>query len=274
MLIKADLNELVFRARNKEYGAYQLRKMYQRSTLLGVFIAMAVLTLATLSPKIYEALKSKEEEVNAPKRKIAYADLAEPPPINEDQPPPPPPTQALPPPPQRAAIRFVPPDVVKDEDVKEEIEFVNQDTLQKTNIQIGKETVEGDPFANSDGLDDGEGVVEVQPELREPEPQEPDIDAFVAVEKEPAPVNMDALKKSMGYPPIAREANIQGSVVVRVLVDKFGNYSKHKVLRSPHQSLTKVVEDNIKMLKFTPGIQAGKPIPCWVTVPVRFSLNN
>lgn len=273
MIIKADLDELVFRSRNKEYGSYELRKRYQRTTGVAVLIAAAAMTLAALSPKIVEALKPEETAEETGTKKVVYAELQDPPPINEDTPPPPPPTQALPPPPQRATIKFVPPEVVKEEEADPEEEFAEVEDLNK-NVSIGTKT-EGDPdaggidFGDPEGLEGGEAPVE----LKEPVDQEPDINAFVPVEQQPAPVNMDQFKKALGYPPIAREMGIEGQVVVRVLVDKFGNYKKHKVISSPHQSLTKAVEDNLTMLKFTPGIQAGKPIQVWVNVPVRFNLN-
>lgn len=100
--------------------------------------------------------------------------------------------------------------------------------------------------------------------------ESPDLTAFVAVEKEPQPTNIDDIKKRIGYPPRAKEAGIQGKVIVRVLVGENGRYERHVVLRSPHEVLTEAVESELPYLQFSPGIQAGKPIKVWVTIPFDF----
>ncbi|MEL7340987.1 MAG: energy transducer TonB, partial [Bacteroidota bacterium] len=78
----------------------------------------------------------------------------------------------------------------------------------------------------------------------------------------------------IGYPQIARDAGIEGNVVVRVLVDKRGNYDKHKIITQVHPILTKAVEEHIAKLQFTPAIQGGKPIKFWVNIPFNFKLLN
>ena len=78
--------------------------------------------------------------------------------------------------------------------------------------------------------------------------------------------------QQIGYPSIAQDADIQGRVVVRILVDKYGRYRKHKVIKKIHPILAEAVEKEIDGLRFTPAIQAGKPIPFWVNVPFNFVL--
>ena len=85
---------------------------------------------------------------------------------------------------------------------------------------------------------------------------------------------MDAVRKIIGYPDIARDANIQGQVVVRVLVDEKGNYRKHKMIKKVHPILADAVEQNLSKLKFSPAIQGNKPIKFWVNIPFRFKLMN
>ncbi|MCB0842763.1 MAG: energy transducer TonB, partial [Bacteroidetes bacterium] len=85
-------------------------------------------------------------------------------------------------------------------------------------------------------------------------------------------VNINDIKKLIGYPQIARDASIQGMVVVRVLVDKNGNYAKHKVTNEVHPILSRAVEEHVNKLKFTPAIQGGKPIKFWVNIPFNFML--
>lgn len=98
----------------------------------------------------------------------------------------------------------------------------------------------------------------------------PDIDAFIAVEKNPEPINITDFMAQIGYPEDLRAANLTGRVAARILVDKDGTVVDYKVLRSPHTSFTKLVTNNLKTLRFTPAIQAGRPIACWANVSFKF----
>ncbi|RMF48824.1 MAG: hypothetical protein D6750_06995, partial [Bacteroidetes bacterium] len=111
--------------------------------------------------------------------------------------------------------------------------FANIDTPMK--VDLGTEDVRGDSNATPDigeTEDTGKEPVEVIEE------KDPDPMAFVAVEKEPQPLNIGDIKKRIGYPPLAKEAGIQGKVIVRVLVGKTGKYERHIVIKSPHKILT------------------------------------
>ena len=71
---------------------------------------------------------------------------------------------------------------------------------------------------------------------------------------------------------MAKEAGIEGMVVVRVLVDKQGKYEKHMVLKNPHPILTQAVENKLSKLVFKPAIVTGRPADTWVTLPIKFQL--
>jgi protein TonB len=271
-VIYVDLDEIVFRYRNKDYGAYQLRKLIVKHTSRAAILGFLLILLSILVP-YYKTLFGVEDITSLlPKKKVTYAELGEAPPINEKEPPPPPPEIEPPKPPARAQVKYVPPKVVEDTKVEKlEQTIVDVDTLQK--VDPGLQNVEGDPNAIEQiDFEGAEGSGQERVEVVEKVADDPDPFQFVAVEKEPQPVNMDDIKKRIGYPPAAREAGIEGTVLVRVLVDEKGNYVKHIVLQSPHPLLQKAVEKELPSLKFTPGIQAGKPIRVWVNIPFRFAL--
>ncbi len=100
----------------------------------------------------------------------------------------------------------------------------------------------------------------------------PSPDEFVLLELEPAPLNMTELSGMIGYPRLAKEAEIEGKVIIRVLVDEQGNYVRHMIIKDPNPLLTNAVASKIHNLRFTPGIQKGKPIKVWVTIPFDFKL--
>ncbi|MDB4285910.1 energy transducer TonB [bacterium] len=98
----------------------------------------------------------------------------------------------------------------------------------------------------------------------------PGINGHQMVEIEPIPQNHKEVREMIGYPEIARDAGIEGIVVIRVLVDKKGKYVKHKVIKKVHPILGGACEKHIHKLKFTPAIHDGKAIPFWVNIPFRF----
>lgn len=103
---------------------------------------------------------------------------------------------------------------------------------------------------------------------------EPDPTAFVVLEKDPQCLNCEEIRKRIGYPPLAKEAGIQGKVIVRLLIDQNGQYRRHIVLRSPHKLLTEAVERELPSLEFSPGIQAERPVSVWVTLAFDFRPNE
>src|SRR5688572_33128935 len=98
--------DIVFKGRNHEYGAYELRKKSDDYTVKGIIFAIVFFTLAISAPVIVnyiEALVPKEvKEV-----KNVEVVLEAPPPLDKDQPPPPPPPE---PPPLKSTVKFTPPE--------------------------------------------------------------------------------------------------------------------------------------------------------------------
>lgn len=269
---QADLTEIVFRNRNKLYGAYILRKEYVKNTTKGLIYGTAFLLAIFLVPVLISAIKD-----NLPKEDIKLDEttlkLEEPPPMNEKDEPPPPPEVEPPPPPQRSEIKFVPPVVVKNEEAPPEKTIAAIDSLEKKDADIGKKDVEGvaDAPPNLDNIDvSGKGDKPV--EVAAPVEVDPDINAFTFVTSEPVPANMADIQKRLVYPEVCKESQIQGKVHVRILVDKEGNPTKFVVRKSPHPLLSKSVENEVMKLKFTPAVNAGKPVKCWVNIPFDFRL--
>ena len=264
-VVLADLDDMVFETREKEYGAYFLRKSYNKYLLRGSIIALLLFLFGTASPKLISMIASKAaEDLDAKNVVINMMDLP-PPPSIEDVPPPPPVIDI--PPPKISTIEFKVPVPKPDEEVLDDQTIHEMEEIEEE-TNIGLEDVEGDDVGYDFGEIEGTGEVIAEIEA----PKEPDPNAFIMVEKEPAPVNMDDIKKLIGYPATAREAEIEGKVVLRILVGKDGRYVKHIVVKNPHPMLTKEVEKHLHALTFTPGIQAGKPISVWVTIPFDFKL--
>lgn len=94
------------------------------------------------------------------------------------------------------------------------------------------------------------------------------------VEKMPY-VDIAKLQKLVVYPKRAKQKGIEGKVLVKVLVDKEGNilkkiidYSDHKLFE---ESALKAIDEYGKL---EPAIQGGKPVACWLTIPIRYELRS
>lgn len=268
-VVTADLTEMVFETRDRDYGAYDIRKNGTKFLGRAAIVALALFLLGTTVPKVIYMLNPDESEYLAGKKKrLSMEDvllLPPPPPIEEE----PPPEIEPPPPPEIEQIEFKVPEPADDEEVIDTATMHEIEDLVETNV--GLEDVEGDTAGYQfDFEDDGDNDVISAP----PPPPEPDPFAFIAAEKPAAPVNLDEIKKLIGYPKAAKDAEIEGQVVLRILVGKNGRYKKHLVIKSAHNILTKAVEKHIHNLAFTPAIQGKQPIQLWVTIPFKFTLQR
>ena len=102
--------------------------------------------------------------------------------------------------------------------------------------------------------------------------EEPLFNAIVQVDQEPKPLNMQDVQRKIGYPQIARDAGIEGNVVVRILVDEEGKYVRHLVLNGVHPVLEQSVSAQLPKLTFSPAIKEGEPVKFWVNLPFAFKL--
>src|SRR5437763_16289905 len=80
--------ELVFENRNKEYGAYQIRRNYERRVIKALLYTIGVFLVAIAVPIIMNLISNAaSSKKNVMREEVT---LAEPPPIDKTQPPPPP----------------------------------------------------------------------------------------------------------------------------------------------------------------------------------------
>jgi len=98
--------------------------------------------------------------------------------------------------------------------------------------------------------------------------QEENLDKF------PEPIGgIEEMIKNVVYPVSAKEAGIQGKVLVKTIIDEKGNVVETEVIESVNADCDKAAMDAIKKTKFTPGIKDNKPVKAEVTIPVMFKLS-
>jgi len=256
-------NDLVFEYKHKDYGAYQIRRSYNRTIFIALVISAASFFLAVSIPAIIDWINSHNQEVVAPVDNTPVT-LTPPPPIDPKEPPPPPP----PPPPQLATVKFTPP-VVTDKEVDEEPPPLQTETTP----QISTETNAGDPNAEV-----------VIPENTGPAVVEEAVEApLVIVEQMPEFAGGEAaraqwIKKEIdkrGYPQMEKEAGIQGTVYLTFVVEKDGSITDVKVLRgvSGGPGYDKLALAVAKaMPPWQVGKQNGRAVRVQFNMPIKFSV--
>lgn len=85
-------------------------------------------------------------------------------------------------------------------------------------------------------------------------------------------INKEEIANEIGYPKVAWQNGIQGTIILNVLVDENGGYLDHRVVRGFHPILRIPCERYVPFLVFTPALLDGKPVRSWVEVPFIFSL--
>ncbi|MBO6017889.1 MAG: energy transducer TonB [Prevotella sp.] len=264
--------DLVFEGKNKEYGAYVLRKETGKrnlKALIWVLIGIALIfAIAYANLAIQNAIKqnvSVETDVELSKlaqKKEAKVERKEPVKVEMEQKV----VEKV-----KSSVKFTAPEIKKDDEVKPEDELKSQDDLSKTNTAIGSFDVKGNDEAEGEVLKAKEVVVDEKP-------KEEETKVFDVVEQMPQfPGGPNALfeylSKNIKYPVVAEENGIQGRVIVTFVVERDGSITDVKVAKSVDPSLDKEAQRVVKsMPHWIPGKQNGSAVRVKYTVPVTFKL--
>ncbi len=268
------LDEIIFSNRNKEYGAYQLRKNYSKylskASIIGIGSALLLFGGAWTYNKFIAPNLAKEDVTVVD---INLEDLKQE--QEEDKPelPPPPPEEPPPPPPEVKQIKFLPPEPKADEEVIIEEPPPRQEETEKA--VISNKTVEGD-----DVVSDFTPPPPPPPAVTKPaglgKPKEEEI--FTAVEQQPEyPGGQSEMYKfvnsNIKYPAAAQRANVSGRVFVKFVVEKDGTIGNVEVLKGIGFGCDEEAIRVIKsMPKWNPGRQNGKNVRVYFTMPVFYQL--
>ena len=271
-LIDNNWTDLVFEGKNKEYGAYVLRKETGKrnvKALIWVLIGIAaIFALAYANLAIQNAMKSNatiDTDVELSKlaqKKEAKVERKEPIKVEVEQKV----VEKV-----KSSVKFTAPEIKKDDEVKPEDEIKSQDDLSKTNTAIGTFDVKGNDEAEGEVLKAKEVVVDEKP-------KEEETKVFDVVEQMPSFPGGDAelmkfLNTHIKYPAVAEENGIQGRVVATFVVERDGSITDVKVIKSVDPSLDKEAIRVLKsMPKWIPGKQNGSAVRVKYTVPVTFRL--
>ncbi len=270
-LIDNNWVDLVFEGKNQSYGAYQLRKETGKRNLYAILtmfaIALAIAAIVAVKGVVENAMKSDvgiEADVELSKlaeKKEAKVEKKEEPKVEKIE------VEKV-----KSSVKFVPPVIKKDNEVKPEEELKSQEELNKTNTAIGAFDVKGNDEAAGEVLKAKEVIAQPEP------PKEEETKVFDVVEQMPSfpggpSALMQYLSSNIKYPVVAEENGVQGRVIVTFVVEKDGSITDVRVVKGVDPSLDKEAQRVVKsMPKWIPGKQNGAAVRVKYTVPVTFRL--
>ena len=235
------------------YGAFELKRLYPRNYFIGVMVAI-LLHLLLIGTYYFVQMLNKEDDegLNAPTVSMKYSDMAPPLSIVQEVAP------------QVSTAATTAPTVG--------VPVPVEDSKAAPDQTLASQTEMSKAIPPTQAVSDAGNVKVVQDIKIEESKQDdnPDPTTFVAVEQEPKPIQ----QVKPVYPEIAQRAGLTGSVYLRVLVNKEGKPLKTQVIKADNEIFVQPAQEAAMKTLFSPAIQNGKAITCWVNIPYKFSLNK
>ena len=228
--------------RGMPYGAPELKEAFRRYLVRGVLVGSAawiLLFLLGFGGQVWLRSRPHETKVIV----VPFRELQAPPPL----------TDAAPPPQVAIQQPVAPPTVgvavpVPDAEAPPEQTIASQEEIAQT----------------TPGTGESQDIVVAPPS----DDDLPKFGEFVYAEELPEVIT----KINPTYPEIAREAGVDGTVLLQALVDKEGKVRDVKVAKSIPM-LDQSAVSAVKQWVFKPALSNNKPVAVWVAVPVRFTLH-
>lgn len=268
-ILSADILDIIFEGRNKEYGAYELRRSYSRR--LTVSITVMLLLIGLLLSGYFLAGKPVIQTANAFEISDPVLEAIQP---EEEVPPPPPPPKQTPPPQQIETRQFTSQMRIVEE-VRPEERPPEQAELEDTRIgTLNQEGLKDEGIVAPPIETAGTGVIEA------PKRKDEDLDkVFLKVEIESQyPGGLSAwarfLRRNLHYPQAAADNEVQGTVVVQFIVDREGAVSDVEAVSGPQELRAEAVRVIKKSGNWTPAVQNNIKVKSYKKQPITFVLNN
>ena len=282
-LTSQEWRDLVFADKNKDFGAYELRRQSDKRHNMAVLftvVGLIVVFILILAYSKYSDFRAEQEQLalQEQREKMAAAELLQ---QEEDEPEPEPEIEEQK---MEMEIPEIPEEVLATVQVTQ-IAIVDADKVQNEvmDMEEQKEDNTARGVVNQEGSDDVDKfeAVKEQVIVKEPEPEKPkEEEIFVAVEQ-PAefPGGQAALMKwlsnNIRYPEAAQQNDIQGRVVVKFVVEKDGSVGHAEIARGVDKDLDREALRVVnKMPKWQPGKNNGVAVRSYFNLPVTFRLQN
>lgn len=281
-LSSKEWTDLIFEGKNKDFGAYTLRRNSDKRhnlSVLYVLIGLIVVLIIGVFYGMYSDYRREQRELELQaqlEQQLAQMEAeAQEEEVQEEEP------QAVEEPQREEALPEEILNTIKDTEIAiaadEEVveDITSKDDVAESTAAAGATTFD----QGTDNLNVvREHKEEIIVEEKRPEPVKEEI--FTAVEQMPQFPGGDGellkyIATHIKYPTMAAENNIQGRVVVKFVVKKDGNVGDVVVIRGKDPDLDKEAQRVVKTLpKFIPGKMNGQSVSVWYTLPINFKLQQ
>lgn len=282
-LTSQDWRNLVFADKNKEFGAYQLRKESdKRHNLAAIFtlIGLVVIFILIIALSRWSDYRAEQQAIalQEQREQMMAAQLAE----QNDEPEPEPEIEEQ---------KFEQPEIEVPEEVLAtvqvtQIAIVDADKVKNVvmDMDAQKEDNTARGVVTQEGSDDADKfkAVHEQVIVKEPEPEvkPKEEEIFVAVEQQAefpggTAAMMKWLSNNVRYPESAQQNDIQGRVIVKFVVEKDGSIGHAEILKGVDRDLDReAIRVVKKMPRWQPGKNNGVAVRSYFNLPVVFRLQN
>jgi periplasmic protein TonB len=265
-ILDANILDIIFDQRNKEYGAYDLRKNYERRLTRAVLVMLLVVVLLLLANMLLGAIKPG----TTAKIMVKDYDLVKVEDKKKIDPPP-----VLPPPKQiepvvRTLKNMVP--IIVNDDVQPD-EMPEQKDLDDARIGNVNTPGIGDPGTPVTPVDEHKGVVDAPKKTDDTET----IFTRVEIESE-YPGGASAwgrfLNKNLVIPEEAIANGEGGTVLVQFVVDTEGNVSDITAVTGPEVLRPAAVAAIKKSGRWEPAVQNGRKVKSYKKQPITIRVEE
>ncbi len=262
-LVAKDWDDLVFENRNKEYGAYEVRKAYSGNLVAGFTVSMGIALLAFIIPivislmggdvkKIVEAIPTLSDPIVMTQPPVIEPPVNQPPPAAQTQVQ----TTALTP---QVTTAVVP----------------ETDIVPNDDMVFGSTTdpVDGPPGESI--VSEGPGTVQTAVPAVVATPQVVDIAEVMPAFEGGLEEMYRFIKRKIHYPAASRRIGVEGTVYVSFVINREGKVVDVKTIRGISPDCDKEAERVVSMLpNWSPGMQNHNPVSVRMTVPIKFQLDK
>jgi len=270
-ILTANILDIIFDGRNKAYGAYELRKTYNRRIAISFACTAALFAIFYSGYLLANANQNDSgTTIFAGDVILSSVDIPEDKKIIPIPPPPPPPQKPIQ---QIQTIQSTTPLIVKEanpEDMPPENSVLED-------FKIDKFTVSGDKYngiTEPPVRDNQKDVISIP---KKEKSEEEEIIIHVEIEST-YPGGQGAwaryLNKNLAnnYPEKAINEGIQGKVLIHFIVDKEGNVSDVKAVSGPEELRGAAIKVIRQSGKWIPAVQNGRNVKSYKMQPISFRL--
>ena len=268
-ILSADVLDIVFEGRNKDYGAYELRRSYNRRIGRALIITGSIAALALIGSYLSSAMSASDKDYKIDEVNIQNIQEKK----DEPPPPPPPPPPPKPDPPKVEMKQFTPPVIKKDEEV-------DQPPPEQKELEDVKIDVKNEEGVKDAGIEIPPDIV--KKEVIEEKPQEDENKIFEKVEVEAAFPGGDVKWRQYLTNNLRADVPIENqapegtyTTVIQFVVDKEGNISDVRAMTNHgygmEQEAIRVIQ---KGPKWTPAIQNGRQVKAYRKQPITFQVQG